>query len=156
MRIQAAILTGRRSKTEVSVAEIDDSVDRIVAGMEGTPMVDSKSKSLVAYHEVGHAVCGTLTPGTLTTPDLLLYVVFGPSCLVAALLWLDSLLLAHMHACTITVVAFPSAGPVGFHTVSLHHSLLTVWTSVINMVRTAFMYTACIAWRGTKPAVQPL
>ncbi len=61
--MQAAILTGRRSKTEVSVSEIDDSVDRIVAGMEGTPMVDSKSKSLVAYHEVGHAVCGTLTPG---------------------------------------------------------------------------------------------
>jgi hypothetical protein len=61
--VQAAILTGRRSKTGISVAEIDDSVDRIVAGMEGTPMVDSKSKSLVAYHEVGHAVCGTLTPG---------------------------------------------------------------------------------------------
>jgi cell division protease FtsH len=38
-------------------------VDRIVAGMEGTPMVDGKSKSLVAYHEVGHAVCATLTPG---------------------------------------------------------------------------------------------
>jgi ATP-dependent Zn protease len=34
--------------------EIDDSVDRIVAGMEGTPMVDGKSKSLVAYHEVRH------------------------------------------------------------------------------------------------------
>ena len=62
--VQAAILTGRRSKTGISVSEIDDSVDRIVAGMEGTPMVDSKSKSLVAYHEVGHAVCGTLTPGT--------------------------------------------------------------------------------------------
>ena len=27
------------------------------------PMTDGKSKSLVAYHEVGHAVCGTLTPG---------------------------------------------------------------------------------------------
>lgn len=26
-------------------------------------MVDGKSKSLVAYHEVGHAICGTLTPG---------------------------------------------------------------------------------------------
>ena len=61
---QAAILTGRRSKDSVSVSEIDDSVDRIVAGMEGTPMVDSKSKSLVAYHEVGHAICGTLTKGT--------------------------------------------------------------------------------------------
>jgi cell division protease FtsH len=60
---EAAILTGRRSKTALSLKEIDDSVDRIVAGMEGTPMVDSKSKSLVAYHEVGHAVCATLTPG---------------------------------------------------------------------------------------------
>jgi cell division protease FtsH len=60
---EAAILTGRRNKAAITNAEIDDSVDRIVAGMEGTPMVDGKSKSLVAYHEVGHAVCGTLTPG---------------------------------------------------------------------------------------------
>ncbi|KAJ8751529.1 hypothetical protein K2173_016761 [Erythroxylum novogranatense] len=41
---------------------IDDSIDRIVAGMEGTTMTDGKSKMLVAYHEVGHAVCATLTP----------------------------------------------------------------------------------------------
>lgn len=60
---EAAILTGRREKSAVTLKEIDDSVDRIVAGMEGTPMVDSKSKSLVAYHEVGHAVCASLTPG---------------------------------------------------------------------------------------------
>ena len=50
--LQAAILTGRRSKEATTLKEVDDSVDRIVAGMEGTPMVDSKSKSLVAYHEV--------------------------------------------------------------------------------------------------------
>lgn len=31
--------------------------------MEGKPLVDGKAKSLVAYHEVGHAVCGTLTEG---------------------------------------------------------------------------------------------
>jgi cell division protease FtsH len=60
---EAAILTGRRSKSALTLKEIDDSVDRIVAGMEGTPMVDGKSKSLVAYHEVGHAICSTLTPG---------------------------------------------------------------------------------------------
>merc|ERR1712157_319999 len=60
---EAAILTGRRGKTEISLQEIDDSVDRIVAGMEGTAMTDGKAKSLVAYHEVGHAICGTLTPG---------------------------------------------------------------------------------------------
>jgi cell division protease FtsH len=40
--------------------EIDDAVDRVVAGMEGTPLVDSKSKRLIAYHEVGHAIVGTL------------------------------------------------------------------------------------------------
>ncbi len=47
----------------ISNKEIDDSVDRIVAGMEGKPLMDGKAKSLVAYHEVGHAICGTLTPG---------------------------------------------------------------------------------------------
>jgi cell division protease FtsH len=31
-----------------------------VAGMEGTPLVDSKSKRLIAYHEIGHAIVGTL------------------------------------------------------------------------------------------------
>merc|ERR1711990_867966 len=60
---EAAILTGRRSKQAITLKEIDDSVDRIVAGMEGTPMIDGRSKSLVAYHEVGHAICGTLTEG---------------------------------------------------------------------------------------------
>ncbi|CAK7348175.1 unnamed protein product [Dovyalis caffra] len=60
---EAAILAGRRGKTAISAKEIDDSIDRIVAGMEGTVMTDGKSKSLVAYHEVGHAICGTLTPG---------------------------------------------------------------------------------------------
>ena len=60
---EAAILTGRRGKAAVTLAEIDDSVDRIVAGLEGTRMTDSKGKSLVAYHEVGHAICATLQPG---------------------------------------------------------------------------------------------
>ncbi|CAH9099178.1 unnamed protein product [Cuscuta epithymum] len=60
---EAAILAGRRGKTAITSKEIDDSIDRIVAGMEGTTMTDGKSKSLVAYHEVGHAICGTLTPG---------------------------------------------------------------------------------------------
>ncbi|KAM3193744.1 hypothetical protein ACQJBY_070400 [Aegilops geniculata] len=55
---EAAILAGRRGRTGISSKEIDDSIDRIVAGMEGTVMTDGKSKSLVAYHEVGHAVCG--------------------------------------------------------------------------------------------------
>jgi cell division protease FtsH len=57
---EAAILTARRRKNAVTMAEIDDAVDRVVAGMEGTPLVDGKSKRLIAYHEVGHAIVGTL------------------------------------------------------------------------------------------------
>ena len=57
---EAAILTARRRKDAITIAEIDDAVDRVVAGMEGTPLVDSKSKRLIAYHEVGHALVGTL------------------------------------------------------------------------------------------------
>ncbi|QXE26551.1 cell division protein FtsH [Richelia sinica FACHB-800] len=57
---EAAILTARRRKEAITNLEIDDAVDRVVAGMEGTALVDSKSKRLIAYHEVGHALVGTL------------------------------------------------------------------------------------------------
>ncbi|XP_019182694.1 PREDICTED: ATP-dependent zinc metalloprotease FTSH 6, chloroplastic [Ipomoea nil] len=60
---EAAILAGRRGKHKITSTEIDDSIDRIVAGMEGTKMTDGKSKILVAYHEIGHAICASLTPG---------------------------------------------------------------------------------------------
>ena len=57
---EAAILTARRRKEAMSMKEVDDAVDRVVAGMEGTPLMDGKSKRLIAYHEVGHAIVGTL------------------------------------------------------------------------------------------------
>ncbi len=60
---EAAILTARRRKEAITTEEIDLAIDRVIAGMEGTPLVDSKSKRLIAYHEVGHAVVATLTPG---------------------------------------------------------------------------------------------
>jgi len=57
---EAAILCARRRKEAITMSEIDAAVDRVIAGMEGTPLVDSKSKRLIAYHEVGHAIVGTL------------------------------------------------------------------------------------------------
>ena len=57
---EAAILTARRRKESISLAEIDDAVDRIIAGMERQPLTDGRSKRLIAYHEVGHALVGTL------------------------------------------------------------------------------------------------
>jgi cell division protease FtsH len=60
---EAAILTARRRKEAMTMLEVNDAVDRVVAGMEGTPLVDSKKKRLIAYHEVGHAIIGTLMKG---------------------------------------------------------------------------------------------
>jgi len=60
---EAAIFTARRRKEAITMVEINDAIDRVVAGMEGTPLVDGKSKRLIAYHEVGHALIGTIYEG---------------------------------------------------------------------------------------------
>ncbi|NJR66349.1 MAG: cell division protein FtsH, partial [Leptolyngbyaceae cyanobacterium CRU_2_3] len=57
---EAAILTARRRKEAVTALEIDDAIDRVTTGMTLTPLLDSKKKRLIAYHEVGHALLMTL------------------------------------------------------------------------------------------------
>jgi len=57
---ESAILTARRRKDATTMSEVDAAIDRVIAGMEGTALVDSKTKRLIAYHEVGHAIVGTL------------------------------------------------------------------------------------------------
>ncbi|MEM9771479.1 MAG: ATP-dependent zinc metalloprotease FtsH3, partial [Cyanobacteria bacterium P01_D01_bin.73] len=60
---EAAILAARRSLTEVSMDEINDAIDRVMAGPEKKDRVMSqKRKELVAYHEAGHALVGALMP----------------------------------------------------------------------------------------------
>lgn len=57
---EAAILTARRRKEEITPLEIDDAIDRVTIGLSLTPLLDSKKKRLIAYHEVGHALLMTL------------------------------------------------------------------------------------------------
>jgi cell division protease FtsH len=60
---EAAILAARRSLTEISMDEINDAIDRVLAGPEKKDRVMSeKRKVLVAYHEAGHAIVGALMP----------------------------------------------------------------------------------------------
>lgn len=61
---EAAILTARRRKDAISGLEIDDAIDRVTIGLTLTPLLDSKKKRLIAYHEVGHALLMTLLPHT--------------------------------------------------------------------------------------------
>jgi cell division protease FtsH len=57
---EAAILTARRRKEAITMAEINDATERVIAGLEGKALTDGKTKRLIAYHEVGHALVGTL------------------------------------------------------------------------------------------------
>jgi cell division protease FtsH len=57
---EAAILATRYKKSGITKNEVNEAADRIIGGIAGTPMEDTKNKRLVAYHEVGHAIAGTV------------------------------------------------------------------------------------------------
>ena len=57
---EAAILATRYKKPEITRNEVNEAADRIIGGIAGTAMEDSKNKRLIAYHEVGHAVTGSV------------------------------------------------------------------------------------------------
>jgi cell division protease FtsH len=60
---ESAILAARRNLTEISMDEVNDAIDRVLAGPEKKNRVMSeKRKTLVAYHEAGHALVGALMP----------------------------------------------------------------------------------------------
>jgi cell division protease FtsH len=60
---EAAILAARRQLTEIAMDEVNDAIERVMAGPEKKDRVMSeKRKRLVAYHESGHALVGALMP----------------------------------------------------------------------------------------------
>src|SRR3989338_4339159 len=60
---EAAILAVRVEKKEVTMEEIEEAVDRVMAGPEKkSRVISDKEKKMVAYHEVGHAVLSRILP----------------------------------------------------------------------------------------------
>lgn len=57
---EAAILATRYKKTTITKNEVNEAADRIIGGIAGTTMEDTKNKRLIAYHEVGHAIVGSV------------------------------------------------------------------------------------------------
>ena len=47
-------------KTTITKVEVNEAADRIIGGIAGTPLEDTKNKRLIAYHEVGHALTGSV------------------------------------------------------------------------------------------------
>ena len=60
---EAAIMAARRQLVEISMDEVNDAIERVMAGPEKKDRVMSeRRKRLVAYHEAGHALVGALMP----------------------------------------------------------------------------------------------
>ena len=59
---ESAIRAARRNKKSISMDEINDATDLVIAGLDGRALQDNAAKKLIAYHEAGHAVVGTLLP----------------------------------------------------------------------------------------------
>jgi cell division protease FtsH len=60
---EAALLAARRNKPAVGMQEIDDAIDRIVAGLEKrNRLINDKERTIVAYHEAGHAIVAERVP----------------------------------------------------------------------------------------------
>jgi len=57
---EAAILATRYKKSSISKNEVNEAADRIIGGIAGAPMEDTKNKRLIAYHEIGHAITGSV------------------------------------------------------------------------------------------------
>ncbi|HEY9736512.1 MAG TPA: AAA family ATPase, partial [Trichocoleus sp.] len=62
---EAALLAARNNRTEVMQEDFAEAIERVVAGLEKKSRVlNEQEKKIVAYHEVGHALVGTLMPGS--------------------------------------------------------------------------------------------
>jgi cell division protease FtsH len=61
---EAALLAARQGKDAVEMADFDEAIERVIAGLQKKSRVMSpKEKQTVAYHESGHAIVAELVPG---------------------------------------------------------------------------------------------
>ena len=58
---EAALLAARHNKDQIDMIEMEEAVDRVIAGPERkTRLISEKEKEITAYHEAGHAIVGAL------------------------------------------------------------------------------------------------
>ncbi len=61
---EAALLAARAERDSVTMADFSEAIERVIAGLEKKSRVlNETEKTTVAYHEVGHAIIGSLMPG---------------------------------------------------------------------------------------------
>ncbi len=60
---EAALLAARKDKTAVEMADFDEAIDRVIAGLEKKRVMSVKERRIVAFHESGHAIVASVLPG---------------------------------------------------------------------------------------------
>merc|ERR1712125_202838 len=55
---EAAIVAARRKADTVSMDDFEKATDRIIGGLESNKIMSDEERSIVAYHEAGHAIAG--------------------------------------------------------------------------------------------------
>jgi cell division protease FtsH len=60
---EAALLAARTDKPAVTMSDLDEAIDRLVAGLEKKRVMSPREREIVAYHESGHALVATELPG---------------------------------------------------------------------------------------------
>ncbi|MBN2841358.1 MAG: cell division protein FtsH, partial [Coriobacteriia bacterium] len=62
---EAALLAARHGKKEIDMVELEDAIERVIAGPEKKSRIISEhEKRIIAYHESGHALVGHVLPNT--------------------------------------------------------------------------------------------
>ena len=62
---EAALLAARRGKRSITMPEIEEAIDRVMAGPERkTRVMSEREKRVIAYHEAGHALVAHVLPNT--------------------------------------------------------------------------------------------
>jgi cell division protease FtsH len=60
---EAAILAARHDMKQIGLKELEDSIDRVIAGPEKKGrIISQKEKEIIAYHETGHALAAKMLP----------------------------------------------------------------------------------------------
>jgi cell division protease FtsH len=62
---EASLLAARHNKKKISMFEIEDAIERVIAGPEKkTRIISTEEKKVIAYHESGHALLSHILPNT--------------------------------------------------------------------------------------------
>jgi cell division protease FtsH len=65
---EATLLAARKERQDVAMADIEEAIDRLLAGLKRKRVMSTHEREIVAYHEAGHAIVASVLPGVDSSP----------------------------------------------------------------------------------------